>query len=240
MEGAFQFMREADAVASLAELDEITSLQVHRAGFERFKLMASVAPGSDTSALFPLAGGWPTGWLARYQRQNYAEHDPAFQRVFVEGLPTIRSLVMSAPDLSPMARRIAAEEREFGIPDFLSVPVMDNGKVVAVFCVSGPTELLLSLRSLEIALIAPVIDRNARRLMQGTGADPKREDFGLTARELECLEWTANGKTSWEIGEILAVSEHTVTGYLKNALVKLKVNTRTQAVATALRIGLFK
>jgi LuxR family transcriptional regulator, quorum-sensing system regulator BjaR1 len=154
--------------------------------------------------------------------------------------PAIRSVEMAVPDLSATAKRIGAEEREFGIVDFLSVPVFENGAVAAVFCVSGPTDLLLSLRSLEIALIAPSIQANARRLLDGPATAARREDHGLTARELECLEWTANGKTSWEIGEILNVSEHTVTGYLKSALVKLKVNTRTQAVATALRIGLFR
>ena len=28
-----------------------------------------------------------------------------------------------------------------------------------------------------------------------------------TARELECLKWTMEGKTAWEVGQILSISE---------------------------------
>ena len=64
----------------------------------------------------------------------------------------------------------------------------------------------------------------------------------LTARECECLQWTANGKTAWEISKILKLSESTVTFHLKNAINKMEVSNRPQAVAKAVaqsRIRLF-
>jgi len=68
---------------------------------------------------------------------------------------------------------------------------------------------------------------------------PKNE---LTERELECLRWTASGKTSWEISIILSISESTVIFHIKNAIEKLQVTNRSQAVAKAIaqsRIVLF-
>ncbi|KQO78856.1 LuxR family transcriptional regulator [Rhizobium sp. Leaf262] len=62
----------------------------------------------------------------------------------------------------------------------------------------------------------------------------------LTDREIDCLNWTAAGKTSAEIAEILALSEHTVNHYLNRATKKLDTVNRTQAVAKALRVGLIK
>jgi DNA-binding CsgD family transcriptional regulator len=62
----------------------------------------------------------------------------------------------------------------------------------------------------------------------------------LTDREIDCLNWTAAGKTSAEIAEILTLSEHTVNHYLNRATKKLDTVNRTQAVAKALRIGLIK
>jgi DNA-binding CsgD family transcriptional regulator len=62
----------------------------------------------------------------------------------------------------------------------------------------------------------------------------------LTDREIDCLNWTAAGKTSVEIAEILTLSEHTVNHYLNRATRKLDTANRTQAVAKALRIGLIK
>lgn len=72
-------------------------------------------------------------------------------------------------------------------------------------------------------------------------ATPKRAQgpkVTLAPREIECLHWTAAGKTSWEIGEILSLSERTVESYLKTAALKLGAVTRTQAVAAAIRQGL--
>ncbi len=60
----------------------------------------------------------------------------------------------------------------------------------------------------------------------------------LTARELDCLRWTAAGKTSSDIAAILSLSEHTVNHYLNRAAKKLDTVNRTQAVAKALRRGL--
>lgn len=62
----------------------------------------------------------------------------------------------------------------------------------------------------------------------------------FTDREIDCLNWTAAGKTSAEIAEILLLSEHTVNHYLNRATKKLDTVNRTQAVAKALRVGLIK
>jgi len=42
----------------------------------------------------------------------------------------------------------------------------------------------------------------------------------LTKRELECLHWVAQGKTSWEIAQILGISERTVNFHINNSLAK--------------------
>lgn len=60
----------------------------------------------------------------------------------------------------------------------------------------------------------------------------------ISDRELECLEWTAIGKTSWEISVILGISESTVSFHLRNATAKLKANNRTHAVSISLKRGL--
>lgn len=60
----------------------------------------------------------------------------------------------------------------------------------------------------------------------------------LSLRELECLSWSAGGKSSDEIAVILSLSAHTVNTYLKTAMQKLACVTRTQAVAAAVKLGL--
>jgi DNA-binding CsgD family transcriptional regulator len=57
----------------------------------------------------------------------------------------------------------------------------------------------------------------------------------LSARELDCLKWTAEGKTAWEASVILGITERTVRFHLNAAREKLQCTTTAQAVAKAVR-----
>jgi DNA-binding CsgD family transcriptional regulator len=66
-------------------------------------------------------------------------------------------------------------------------------------------------------------------------AEPK-----LTPRELECLRWTMEGKTAWELGRILGIAEQTAVRHLHNASHKLGCINKHQAVLKALRLELIR
>jgi LuxR family quorum sensing-dependent transcriptional regulator len=54
------------------------------------------------------------------------------------------------------------------------------------------------------------------------------------------LAWSSQGKSAWEIGEILNLAKRTVDEHAKTAMRKLGARTRTQAVAIAIRKRLFE
>jgi len=60
----------------------------------------------------------------------------------------------------------------------------------------------------------------------------------FTVRQTETLKWAYEGKTAWEIGIILSISERTVKFHLKNIYQKLNASNRAQAVAKAIRYGI--
>lgn len=60
----------------------------------------------------------------------------------------------------------------------------------------------------------------------------------LSARESECLLWVSRGKSSVDIGQIVGLSPRTVDSYLEKACAKLRVRTRIEAVAVAVRAGI--
>jgi len=62
----------------------------------------------------------------------------------------------------------------------------------------------------------------------------------LTQREREALQWAAEGKSEWEIGERMGISEHGVDKHMRSAREKLGTRTRVHAVAEAIRLGLIK
>ena len=57
----------------------------------------------------------------------------------------------------------------------------------------------------------------------------------LTQRERETLRLLADGLSNEEIGKRLHISPETVRTHIRKAMAKLEADTRTQAVATALR-----
>jgi DNA-binding CsgD family transcriptional regulator len=66
----------------------------------------------------------------------------------------------------------------------------------------------------------------------------RAERPALTPRELEALRWTMEGKTAWEVGAILGITERTAVLHVNNAMHKLGCVNKHQAVLKALRLGL--
>ena len=57
----------------------------------------------------------------------------------------------------------------------------------------------------------------------------------LTDREIECLSWIGEGKTSDEIALIIGISRNTVNNYITSIMNKTGAKTRSEAVAFAVR-----
>lgn len=59
----------------------------------------------------------------------------------------------------------------------------------------------------------------------------------LTKREKEVFELLVNNKTTKEIAEKLDISEKTVRNHISNAMQKLSVSGRAQAVVELIKLG---
>jgi DNA-binding CsgD family transcriptional regulator len=78
----------------------------------------------------------------------------------------------------------------------------------------------------------------AMRVLVPGAASP--DGPSMTPRELEALRWTMDGKTAWEVGSILGITERTAVLHLNNAMRKLGCVNKHQAVLKALRLGLIR
>ena len=56
-------------------------------------------------------------------------------------------------------------------------------------------------------------------------------DYKISNRQMDCMRWIAEGKTSAEIAKLLTISEHTVNHHIGNVCSKLGAVSRTQAIA---------
>jgi DNA-binding CsgD family transcriptional regulator len=60
----------------------------------------------------------------------------------------------------------------------------------------------------------------------------------FSRKQRNVLKWIYHGKTNWEIAKILDMNEETVKYHVEQAMMKLDVKTRAQAVGRAIEIGL--
>ena len=88
----------------------------------------------------------------------------------------------------------------------------------------------------DLQLFAVHAQDAALRVLSPAPLQPDRPS--LTPRELETLRWTMEGKTAWEVGAILGISERTAVLHVTNAMHKLDCASKHQAVLKALRLGL--
>jgi DNA-binding CsgD family transcriptional regulator len=93
----------------------------------------------------------------------------------------------------------------------------------------------------DLQLFAVHANEAASRVLltAGTGQRELHENLEclLSPREKECLKWTLEGKTAWEIGMILSISDRTVAQHLGRSMQKLDAVGKHQAALRAQRLG---
>ena len=90
----------------------------------------------------------------------------------------------------------------------------------------------------DLQLFAVHAQDTAMRVLVPERLQPERPK--LSPRELDALRWTMDGKTGWEVGSIMGISERTAVLHISTGMHKLGCNNKHQAVLKALRLGLIR
>lgn len=101
---------------------------------------------------------------------------------------------------------------------------------------SAPLDSAVQLLSSVLAGGAPISPQIARTMLDlFAQASSPHADYSLTPRELEILRLLVEGLTKKQIAERLNLSFHTIDNHLRNVYSKLRVQSRSGAVAKALK-----
>lgn len=174
-------------------------------------------------------------WQECYNTRGYLQIDPTVQHAFKSSLPIVWSNSLFEP-----ARDMWEEARKYGLC---------FGWAQAARDASGSVGLLTLARSVEQLSASELYENQAKMVWLAQYAHvamtrlliPKlapETQIVMTAREKEVLRWTAEGKTAYEISQILAVSERTINFHINNVVLKLGASNKTQAAVKAAALGM--
>ena len=204
-------------------------------GFENFSIAGLPMPGESIDP-YIMACGWPEEWATRYRDQNYVHYDPVIRQVRLASKPFMwAEAPLDSNDLA--ANNIMNEGAEFGLVEGFAVPIYTTHGFQAIVTF-GANELELDKsEQAALHLIAIYAHQAIRSFLPRSG---KANGFWtlekqLSLREIECLKWTAAGKTAYEISVITGLSDRTVEHYIGSSMQKLNATNRVQAVAEAIR-----
>ena len=178
---------------------------------------------------------YPEGWQALYRRRCYGAEDA----VVLRGRDALRPFHWGDEHhlrgLEPSARRPFFAAKDFGIASGIAVPVRGPGDAGGLFSVSGPeprqaaADVGLPAFHALVTLAGMVHARAVERRAPASDGAAVR----LSERERLCLHWTTQGKTAWEVAQIIGRSKATVDFHLRRATGKLDAANKVHAAFKA-------
>ncbi|MER8492063.1 LuxR family transcriptional regulator [Mesorhizobium australicum] len=178
---------------------------------------------------------YPDEWKERYLEMGYDRIDPIIKKGR-KGVGAFRwSEVYKDASTTENERRVLDEAATFGLRSGVTVPLHGPAGSFTIISFAQPSDrefqnktiIYLQLAALHFHLKVTRLD-NSSVLKQ----------HNLSFREKECILWAARGKSSWEIGSIIGISENTVNFHLKNVMHKLDAASRIVAAIKAINLGI--
>lgn len=178
-------------------------------------------------------------WLNKYTAEKLHHVDPTFSHCISKSTP----LIWSPKIFSARKQKEMYEEAcGYGVKSGVTLPIHGAKGELGIVCFVSDTKPDKHFHRdanhhlPELACFRDFILESSLQFMK-----PSRQaenPISVTRRELECLNWSASGKSSWEIGHILNCTEATVNFHFSNIRRKFSTTSRQQAIAKAIGLGL--
>jgi DNA-binding CsgD family transcriptional regulator len=208
-------------------------------GFDTVSAVAVIDRGIGRSD-FVVVDNTPQEFLGVFNDPRAMQRDPVMQHCKRQSLPIIWD---QGTYTSQGQGELWEEQARFGYQTGIAMALhLPEGKHFMLGVdrdrplPSDRHELTRVVADLQLFAVH-ALDAAMRVLVPGA-ASP--DGPSMTPRELEALRWTMDGKTAWEVGSILGITERTAVLHLNNAMRKLGCVNKHQAVLKALRLGLIR
>lgn len=183
-----------------------------------------------------ITSGYPMPYQQLYHQRAFIARDPTVTHCQTRSDP----LVWSEKIYAPSSYEIMEESRHHGLGYGVSLPVHESPRVVGMLSLArdqpfaNEAEQQRAIQAGEV--LAACVHMASQRLIVPGILESKRPR--LSPQEGECFKLVAIGKSNWDIGQLLNISETTAAFHVKNVLKKFGVSTRMQAVAMGVALGM--
>jgi LuxR family quorum-sensing system transcriptional regulator SolR len=178
---------------------------------------------------------YPQKWQVYYQERRFIEVDPTIKHGEKSTLPVIWSA-----ELFESSQELWEEARAHGLRFGWAQSSRDTQGSAGLLTLARSTEQLtesdLLANKYKMAWLTQITHVGMAGLLTPKLA-PESQTI-MTSREREVLRWTAEGKTAYEVGHILSVSERTINFHINNVVAKLRSSNKIQAAVKAASLGL--
>ncbi|MDX1580466.1 MAG: LuxR family transcriptional regulator [Alphaproteobacteria bacterium] len=229
LQAAHEFIDVSKRATDLDSLADAFEQALSPLGFDKFACLSIVDFENPPQDMVAFAR-YPEDWVERYQEQGYVLKDPMMHATMTSRVPFRWQDQLPKLKLDGIQRQIMSEAEEAGIKYGYTIPVHNRLSNSANLTVCASEAELPAESYSATHLMAVYLYEAGKRIVRAEQKTKPR----LSPRERECLKWVAAGKSDWEIGSILGISQNTAHFYVEGAKRKLEVSTRIQAVVEAL------
>jgi LuxR family transcriptional regulator, quorum-sensing system regulator BjaR1 len=178
---------------------------------------------------------WHPEWVTMYESEQMTDDDPVRRKLSRSTKPFLWTEAQYDPWRESRAKEVMERATDFRMKQGLCVPIYHHGGLAAAINIAGEKPDLgrgvrkalhvmsLSTYNRFCALVGPPLDNGKL----------------LTDREREVVKWVSAGKSDWDIGAILNISERTARAHVSNAARKLGVANRTALAVEGVRLSVF-
>jgi len=226
---ALDFVDAIEASKTAASVISQFEKVIGELGFHAY-IMAGIPMSGQSLAELTIANGWPAEWFELYNRENLHVADPVPRHCFNSLNPFEWKEVSYDRERDRPAHSVMMRARDFGLCEGFCIPIHYDDAIGAV-SIAGEQPYLDAETKGALHLMGVFTHGRLRALYKPTVATCGRR---LSSIEAEVLRWAARGKTAWETGQILGISERNVRWHIEEAQRKLMTNNKTATVAAAI------
>lgn len=230
-EDHIEMLQSIDSETKL--FNEITEL-VSGLGFDycAYGLRMPLPVSAPKTVMF---NNYPEVWQQRYQEQNYVFVDPTV----LHGMRSTAPVLWSA-ELFANSRDLWEDAQSVNLKHGYAQSSRDPNGVSGLLTLARSDETITSSemydKGFKMAWLTQTAHLGMARLL--TPKMMPEVAVKLTAQEVATLRWTAEGKTSAEVAQILHIAERTVNFHINNAIQKLNAPNKTAAAIRAAMLGI--